>query len=121
VTTKAWRVWCVWFVVWTTYVIANIVWDLVWFYRWPEFYALLVAVNCGSLALLWFTHRRMRVLHRRQVTKEEQLQRRYDHAVERSDWDDICFTHTLMKIWNVKPQRPVPSAPDGQGEGGPSS
>jgi len=115
---RGWRIWCAWMVVWVTYVVTNIVWDLIGFGRWPEFYATLIAVNCASLAVLWYSHRRMVKLHRSWLAREEELQRRFVHAVEREDLRDIQFTLTLMDIWKIKPKRPVPSAPDGQDGGG---
>jgi uncharacterized membrane protein YccC len=97
-----WRIWTAFAV---AFIGANLVWDLVWFYRWPEFYAVCLVANCISLAVILRSNREMTRLHRDYVARMEGLDRRLDHAIERDDRDDINLTLALMRIWNHEPSR----------------
>jgi hypothetical protein len=110
--------WRTFTVIYFTFIGANLVFDLVHFVTWPEFYVLCIAGNVIGLMIVARSNKRMGRLHRDYVARVEGLEQRLTHAIERGDQHDIDLTVMLMRIWNHKPQRPVPLAPDGQDGGG---
>jgi hypothetical protein len=106
--------------VFTAFVIAINVWAVfynAWFSHLP-FALALVPLNACAIWIVIHSRRKMRKLHLSYVARMEGLDRRLDHAIEREDWNDVALTCQLMRIWDHKPKRPVPSAPDGQADGG---